>query len=205
MLRQAINLMSSFGAPVNEGWNPADKHAEITLSGSNKIAEMLNGSAADFRSVRAAQSKSSGVLYFEVALAAAYSSGTAASLAAGVCDSAMQLTGDPIFGALSGNRAHTRANGQYGNQGGHVGSLSTSFSTNGAHTLGLVADFSTRTLTFYFDGVNAGSTTWASGSAAMYPSCSIGAGSSASGGWTLRLTAAEFAQSIPPGASAWAG
>ena len=51
-------------------WNPADKHAEVTLSGSDLTASCA--SSTDWRTVRATTGKSSGKFYYEAQLSAAW-------------------------------------------------------------------------------------------------------------------------------------
>ena len=186
---------------VNAGWNPDDKSAHVTLSGSNRTME----SDGTLGSVRAITSRAAGVLYFEVTTDSSYNSGETSNIIVGICDDAMSLTVNPQWGAPSGKYVGAMGNSFYcndatGSLGTHAGSGWAP--TNGVHTAGFVITFATRTVEFFDNGTSRFSTTWSAGPSEMFP-FATGTNGGGLSRLVLRTMASEFLQSIPVGATAW--
>lgn len=196
-----MNIFIDTGATGGAGWNPADKDGDVTLSSGNRAMQ-----ASAQGSVRAVSSRSAGHLYFEIATDAAYTTANATTVYAGLADSTMSLTVQPIFGSPGGKWVAVRGNSQYGADpsgliGTHAGAGFGNIS-DGVHTVGFEVVFATRAVTVYVDGVSMFTANWSSGGGAMYPFAGT-SGAFTTGHLVLNTTTSEFLQSIPVGASAW--
>lgn len=192
-----VMLVSGATAAVLSQWNPADKSPTITLTNGNATANAtVNGQSG----VRGLSAKTTGKLYFEIAFGSLLGAGSSDTYT-GVCDSNTSLTAQPIFTTTGTDHyACYRFNGQYGSDAGFAGG--TTAVGGGAHVIGIVADFSTRTMTLYIDGVSTVSIAWSAGATSMFPWYASQANFADNAG-TLRVVTAEFTQAIPPGASEW--
>lgn len=200
---RGLILKTAAAGGSGSGWNPADKDALITLSSGDLIADGT-GSSGAYPGVRSVVGKSVGTLYYEISVGAGYLDANNSLYYAGIGDAACALIGaQPVFNALGGPYAITRLNSQWGTDAGSSGASGPNIPTDGAHTLGFKATFSTRVLTFLLDGSSIGTLTWGSGAASMFPIAYFETASGPTSGLRLRTKSTEFLQSIPVGATAW--
>lgn len=136
-------LLSSYGAVASVSslaWDPSNKGPNVTLSGSNLIADCHTSD-----SVRGTLGKSSGVWQYEVVLS------VDAHMLIGVGNASASLTIYP--GGDSNGLSYYAFSGAAFGLGG-----STGYSTGAALgvVIGVVADFGAGRMTIYKNGVSAG-------------------------------------------------
>ncbi len=165
-------------------WDPANKGANITLSGGD-----LTTTSSNIGLVRALIGKSSGKWYWEV-----ISGSTSTHMVIGVATSSATLNN------YTGSDA--QGWGYYGNGGGvfHSGSLiGTGFTSyNNGDVIGCALDMDAQTIQFYLNGVANGSLITGLG-ATMYPSVGAGATGMIN---TTNFGATAFAYTPPVGFNA---
>lgn len=185
-------------------WNPADKSADVTLSGGNKIATVTVGGGL-IRGVRGVIGKSTGKHYFEATTEAGFNNGDAGDAYVGVASSATSLSGQPIFSGVGGQYAAIRGNGQYGSDGGFggvTGGSGWAAVGSGVQVVGLAVDVDALTIDFYdYGGFRATQSFSAPSGGIVYPwtQNAIMSGT----GIVLRMAAGEFTLGIPSGYTAW--
>ena len=121
----AASATSNSLGPVTvavQGLNPSDKAAAITLTNSNRTAEITGSPNASVRSVT---TRATGKYHFEVTMDASPGSG---SHGMGVCPSSMSLTDVPSFAAPGG---FYQVNGYIGTNGGGGFGLADAWTTPG--------------------------------------------------------------------------
>ncbi len=187
--------------PVNLGWDPLTAAPFVTLTNGNltmEAAPPINSAG-----VLGVQSQNNGTRYFEIELEAPYIIGSITTFLMGVGTPGMNLSDPYTPGAFAFD--FMRADGQWMDNSG-AGGLLTVFPTsafiNSAHTIGVVVDFSIPMINWLCDGIDLLTPTviLAAPGATLYPAALSGV---AGQFLTLRNTAAEFTQAIPPGALPW--
>lgn len=188
------------GGPGGAGWNPADAlSGHFAFANSNRTASSIDSSTG---SVRAVNGRSTGLFYFECLVTIGGSSNSAPW--GGLGSGTMNLTGRPGFDFTGDQFIGYRCNGQRTNDGGFSGAGGGSITaTNGVTgVLGFNCDLGSRSVDCYLDGSFAGTITYSSGAAAMYPFCTI-EGAFAGGSIALRTLTSEFTQTPLGGYSPW--
>lgn len=191
------------GASASVYWNAADKHADIVLSDSGKLARNTAILGA-LRGVRGIVGKTTGTHDFELATEATYASGDSTEVYAGVATAAVSLAGQPIFGSLGGQYASFRGNSQWGSDTGGGGTYSGSgwAAANGVCVVRLRVNADAHTVDIYDAGGHRGQMTYSDPvGAPVYPWVQMADLSGT--GVRLRLLAGEFTLSVAGSIPAW--
>lgn len=178
-------------------WNPADKAADIVLSGSDLVAN--SSASAAFRTVRATLSKSSGKFYFEVVVG----STGANDAMVGVASSGLSLTN--YTGSSAASWGYYQVNG---NKYNNASPTAFGASYPSPATIGVAVDMTAGKIWFAKDNTWQASGNPAAGtneafsglSGSLFPAVSI---YNPSRPHTGRFTAAAFAYSPPSGFTGW--
>ena len=180
-------------------WNPADKDADVTLSGGDLTASISSPSGTKVGSVRGTDFKASGKHYFEIL----YTTTPASAAAVGVCTGSYTLTNQGL-GLVAGNTSFS-GNGFIA-QDGSLGTITTGL-VNGDY-VGVAVDIGNGLCYFSINGTfvdgsdpvgGSGGFTLPAGN--MYP-----AWGSSEGSHTTTQTAnfaGSFHTTPPAGYSAW--
>lgn len=182
--------------PTPSTWDPANKHAQITLSGGNKIATSANVGGGDWESVRGTQPLGANI-YFELAYGNAGN-----TVFGGIIDSAQNLAGDEFAGKSANSFGWLGVNGFIYKGGVQIGTVS-------AHASGDILGFAINASGRLFIAKNnvwqnsgdpvAGTGYVATLAATIYPGCSM---LNSPGAFSLRAATADQAYAPPTGYTA---
>lgn len=183
----------------NKGWNYYDKGPNAWINNYGK--SFSNDSNSLINGIRSVLSLNSGLVYWEVKTTSRFNTNSAQYV--GIADATMALNDRPFFGAPGGRYSAFRLNGQYGSDAGFAGSGAVSVPGSGVQVVGLVANFSTRTLSVYVNNVFSSSRTWSAGASPMFAYACMETGAGRFCDLVLCLDSAEQTYSPPSGATPW--
>lgn len=182
-------LVPAAGGGTVVTWNPSDKGASVTLSGSNLIA---TGGATAYttNSVRATAGKSSGKHYFEARL----NSTTASNYQmVGICASTASLSG--FYLDSSGYAYYEQTGLKY-----HTGTGSAYGAAYAAgDVIGVAFDASAGTIEFFKNNVSQGVAYTGIAAGTYYPALAF----YTTAQFTGRFKTADFSYTPPTGYAAW--
>lgn len=183
--------------PTPQGWNPADKDADVTLSGTGNVTATVVSSGTQQGAVRSVTGHSSADAtdwYAELTIG-----GTGGNVIVGIATSSASIAFYP--GADANGRGYYGQNGQKQDNG--LGTAYGATFTSG-DVIGIRFNTSTGTLTFYKNGASQG-TAYSGGalsSGTWYLMWGPGTTGAATRACTLNTGQSAFA-SAPGGVTAW--
>lgn len=186
--------------PAAVEWNPADKAANITLSGSNKTATKVIDNA--YAGVRATLGRSTGKYYFEVVIV---EGGTSPFITIGVNAASESLNN--FTGSSANGWGYYQQTGEKTNNGATT-AFGASYATG--DVVGIAVDFGLGYIWFAKndvwqtgDPVTGTSPAFTGLSGTLFPTTAIHRGDSPANSVTGRFASADFTETLPSGFSAW--
>jgi hypothetical protein len=172
-------------------WNPADKDADITLSGGNLVASITGPATGAVRGITSRPATEN--RYFEVTLAGA----DLASQAAGICDAAASIASSlgfdvTGFGYIPASDAKQNSN------------ASSDYLPDHATVLGVLVDFSALTITFKRSG-KFYTHKFTFSAQTLYPAWGPGSSGGGPRAATINTGGSAWVLGLPPAATAWGG
>lgn len=168
-------------------WSATDKGANVTVSADRKTASVSNGNSA-----RGEQSRSSGVLQFEITIVSAPT-----NVLVGVCTAAANLNSFP--GSGSGSWGYFSVDGKVWGQGTAI-SYGSAYSIG--DVIGVVVDFTLGQLRFYKNGSTPGVAATGLAGLNLFPMAGSGTGTPTFYPVKINTGETPFAHPIS-GASPW--
>jgi hypothetical protein len=172
-------------------WNPADKDADVSLSGADLVAT-LTGAVGSVRGITARDA--AGDWYFEVTIGGEVPSGAMA----GIGQSGSSLAVRPGFAPTSYGYLR-RDNDTFNN-----GAAGSSDYLSALDTVGVLVDFTAGTLTLKRAG-RFYTHAFSSISGTLYPMWGPGSSGASTRAGTLNTGGSAFVLGLPVGATAWGG
>jgi hypothetical protein len=186
--QQALLMFGAAAAPANK-WNSADKDADVTLSGSDLVATVVNPANGAVRAVTPRDASLN--RYFEVTVA-----GTDINSSAGVATGATSLSGASVAGSYFYNPL---TDTYYANGSGGADYMPTE-----SGIVGVLVDFGAATITLKRSG-KFHAAAFSSISGTLYPMWGPGTSGAGTRTGTLNTGGSAFTLGLPPVATAWGG
>lgn len=188
-LGQNLAALAAPAAPPTT-WNPAAKDAAILLSGGNLVATVNSPPVNTYGSVKGTNSRSSGLLHFEITFAGA----TSDAIGIGLCNAAAAVNN---YAGVDSNSVGYFNNGNVGISGGVAAVLPTF----GNQTVALEVDIPSLLVYFQvFGGPRSAGISIAAISGALFP---MWTGRNAGNVGTANFGASAFLIAPTAGYSAW--